>query len=48
MRHEEYSHRHGKELLQLLHPDVVEEVHAVLEALEPFAHGAKKHVTAKN
>ena len=47
MRYNEYSHRHGKELLQVLHPDILKEVQAVLNKLEPFQHGAKKGETVK-
>jgi len=47
MRYNEYSHRHGKELLQVLHPDILEEVQKVLKELEPFRHGAKKGKTVK-
>ena len=47
MRYNEYSHRHGKELLQVLHPDVLKEVQTILNKLEPFRHGAKKGKTVK-
>lgn len=47
MRYTEYSHRHGKELLQVLHPEIVKEVEAILTELEPFPHGTKKGVTVK-
>jgi len=48
MRYNEYSHRHGKELLKILHPDIFKEVRTILEELDPFPHGAKKQVTVKN
>jgi hypothetical protein len=48
MKYNEYSHRHGKELLQILHPEILKEVHGLLCDLEPFSHGAKKGVTVKN
>ena len=47
MRFSEYSHRHGKELLQVLHPQVFEEIHTILAELDPFSHGAKKGITVK-
>src|SRR5512136_2794520 len=47
MRFNEYSHRHGKELLQVLHPEIVKEVEETLKELEPFSHGSKKGVTVK-
>jgi len=48
MRFNEYSHRHGKELLQILHPEIVKEIITIIDSLEPFSHGAKKGVTIKN
>jgi len=47
MRFTEYSHRHGKELLQVLHPEIVKEVEATLNDLAPFPHGTKKGETVK-
>lgn len=47
MRYNEYSHRHGKELLQMLHPDTLKEVRTILNKLELFPHGAKKGKTVK-
>ena len=47
MRFTEYSHRHGKELCQLLHPTIHQEVTAILQGLAPFAHGQAKGVTVK-
>ncbi len=48
MKYNEYSHRHGKELLQILHPDIVKEVEATLHSLDPFPHGSKKGTTVKD
>jgi hypothetical protein len=48
MRFNEYSHRHGQELLQVLHPDILKEVRAILDELAPFPHGAEKGKTAKD
>ena len=48
MRYNEYSHRHGKELLQVLHPDIAQEIHAILSKTAPFPHGAEKGKTAKD
>ena len=48
MRYNEYSHRHGKELLEVLHPQLLKEIAGILHALEPFPHGAKKGVTVKH
>ncbi|MFQ6119265.1 MAG: hypothetical protein ACE5KE_05170 [Methanosarcinales archaeon] len=48
MRYNEYSHRHGKELLQILHTDILKEVQTILNRFEPFPHGAKKGVTVKD
>ena len=47
MRYNEYSHRHGKELLQVLHPGILKEVQTILERLDPFPHGAEKGKTVK-
>ena len=44
----DYSYRHGKELLKTLHPKILKEVEETLGALEPFPHGAVKHRTGKN
>jgi len=48
MRYNEYSHRHGRELLQVLHPDISGEVEAILRELEPFPHGTRKGKTVKD
>lgn len=47
MRFNEYTHRHGKELLQVLHPEIVKEVELILGELKPFPHGSTKGVTVK-
>jgi len=47
MRFNEYSHRHGKELLNTLHSDILKEVQNILEKLKPFPHGAQKGITVK-
>ena len=48
MRYNEYSHRHGKELFQVLHPDILKEVQTILKQLEPFPHGRKKGMSPKD
>lgn len=48
MRYNEYSHRHGKELLHILHPQILHEIQTILENTPPFPHGAEKGLTAKN
>jgi len=45
MRFNEYSHRHGKELLKVLHPETAKEVTDTLRRLAPFPHGARKNQT---
>ena len=47
MKFNDYSHRHGKELLEIIHPDIVKEIKTILNSLEPFPHGAKKGITVK-
>ncbi|MFW9843087.1 MAG: BglII/BstYI family type II restriction endonuclease [Candidatus Thorarchaeota archaeon] len=47
MRFNEYSHRHGKELLKLLHPRALKEIQTLLKKLAPFEHGEKKGKTVK-
>lgn len=47
MRYNEYSHRHGKELLKVLHPYIFKEVKTILKNFNPFPHGAKKGVTVR-
>jgi len=48
MRFNEYSHRHGRELLQLLNPDLYKEIRDILISLEPFPHGGTKGKTVKD
>jgi hypothetical protein len=48
LRYNDYSHRHGKELLQVLHPNIAQEIHAILSSTDPFPHGAMKGKTAKD
>lgn len=45
MKFNEYSHRHGKELLQVLHPATAKEVTTILRDLESFPHGVEKNQT---
>jgi len=47
MKFTDYSHRHGKELLQLIQPDLYQEIQNILSSLPPFPHGAKKGATVK-
>ena len=47
MKFEEYSHRHGQELVQLLHPELYKEILEILGNLPPFPHGEKKGITVK-
>jgi hypothetical protein len=47
MRFTDYSHRHGKELLQLTHSDLYREIQDTLSSLPPFPHGSKKGTTVK-
>ena len=45
MRFFDYSHRHGKELVQMLHPTEYEEITSILRGLEPFPHETVKNST---
>lgn len=47
MKLNHYSHRHGHELVQLLHPDLAQEITDILSTLPAFSHGAQKGVTVK-
>ncbi len=47
MRWKEYSHRHGKELLKLLHSGAIKDIKTILDKLDPFPHGEKKGKTVK-
>ena len=48
MKYNEHSHRHGRELLQVLHPEILKEIQAILGDTARFPHGAKKGQTVKN
>lgn len=48
VKYKDYSHRHGKELLQILNPDILKEIQEILGTLEPFPHGKKKGETVKS
>ena len=43
MRYFDYSHRHGKELVLMLHPSEYDEIVTILTQLEPFPHGVVKN-----
>ena len=47
MKYNEYSHRHGKELLQIMHPIILSEIQTILCDTPPFPHGATKGQTVK-
>lgn len=47
MKFEQYSHRHGQELAQHLHPELCAEILGILRELPAFPHGSKKGVTVK-
>ena len=47
MKYSEYSHRHGKELLSLSHPEEYSDITSILESLDPFPHGVEKNKTPK-
>jgi len=44
----DYSHRHGKEIISLSHPQEFEEINSILGSLEPFPHGQEKNKTPKD
>ena len=48
MKFYDYSHRHGKEILQLQHLEELQEIIEVLINLKPFPHGEIKGYTPKN
>lgn len=48
MRFNDYSHRHGKELLQIAHASIYEEIQEILRDTDPFPHGKQKGITAKD
>ena len=43
----DYSHRHGKELMQITHPKELCEITEILRSLDPFPHGKEKNETPK-
>ena len=43
----DYSHRHGRELLTLTHPEEFSDIKNILENLDPFPHGTIKNRTSK-
>ncbi len=45
MKISDYSHKHGKELVQMLHHIEYNEIIDILTSLESFPHGNKKLVT---
>ena len=45
MKFYDYSHRHGKELVQMLHPTEYVEITSILSDLKSFPHGATKNTT---
>jgi len=47
MKFRDYSHRHGKELLEMTHSEEYQDIITVLEFLEPFPHGTQKNKTPK-
>lgn len=47
MRFFEYSHRQGKELMELMHSQEFSEIVKILMSLEPFPHGKTKNLTPK-
>ena len=48
MRFNEYSHRHGKELLTITHKEELNEIITTLTNLPRFPHGTAKGQTVKN
>ncbi len=48
MKFNEFSYRHGKEILKLQHPSQMKEIVSILGNLAPFPHGEKKGVTVKD
>ena len=48
MRFFDYSHRHGRELTSITHPEEFQDIENVLKSLEPFPHGMEKNITPKN
>lgn len=48
MKFSEYSHAHGKELLEVLEKPLAGEIESILNGLEPYHHGSKKGLSAKD
>lgn len=48
MRFKDYSHRHGKELLQLIRPGLYSEITESLSGLPAYQHGSEKGKTVKS
>ena len=48
MQYSEFSYRHGKELIQILHPAIIEEIQGIFNYLERFPHGLEKNKTCKD
>jgi hypothetical protein len=47
MKFVDYSHHHGKELMQVTHPEELAEIADILISLYPFPHGKAKNLTPK-
>lgn len=47
MKYIDYSHAHGKELLEVLNKPVLKEIREVLDNLDPYPHGSIKGLSAK-
>ena len=47
MRFKDYSHRHGKEILEMTHQPEYYEILEILETTPAFSHGSKKNLTPK-
>ena len=47
MKINEYSHRHGKEILSLTHLSEYQEILSILEDMPPYPHGSRKNATPK-
>ena len=47
MNFKDYSHRHGKELISLTHPNEYQEICSILERVPHYAHGSQKNSTPK-
>ncbi len=47
VKYNEVSFRNGKEILEIVSPDIHQEVGSIIEDLEPYPHGTKKGTTAR-